>query len=149
MKEGFYKTDSFKNRIIKITLSLLMLCIGGLIYIVFRDESLLMFDWFENIGISQHIKLFRGIFGTEWMYSWVKYSLPDGLWLIAYMLIIDAIWNGSNSISFYIFIYALPFFALLSEMLQYFGLFSGVFDWIDVICYSLAILLYILIKIIK
>ena len=149
MKEGFYKTDSFKNRIIKITLSLLMLCIGGLIYIGFRDESLLMFDWFENIGISHHIKLFRGIFDTEWMCSWVKYSLPDGLWLIAYMLIIDAIWNGSNSISFYIFIYTLPFFALLSEILQYFGLFSGVFDWIDVICYSLAILLYILIKIIK
>lgn len=35
---------------IKIFLAVLLLTIGGLIYIGFRSESLLMFEWYEHIG---------------------------------------------------------------------------------------------------
>ncbi len=119
------------------------------LYIGFREKSLPMFDWFNNMGVTQHIETFRSLFNSDGVYGWVKNSLPDGLWLFAYMFLVDAIWNGSKSISSYIFIYSLPFFALLSEFLQYFGLVPGVFDWIDVVSYLFAIMLYILIKIIK
>ena len=149
IKSNFFRECSIKTRIEKSILSLLILVIGGLIYIGFRDKSLLMFDWFNYMGITQQIETFRIFFNSEGIYGWVKNSLPDGLWLFSYMYLVDAIWNGSKSISSYIFIYSLPFFALLSEFLQYFGLVPGVFDWIDVLSYFFAILLYIFIKIIK
>lgn len=149
MKLRFFREYSLKARIEKSLLSLLILFIGGLIYIGFRDKSLLMFDWFNFIGITQHIETFRSFFNSEGIYGWVKNSLPAGLWLFAYVYLVDAIWNGAKSISSYIFIYSLPFFAILSEFLQYFGLVPGVFDWIDVFSYLFAIFLYIFIKIIK
>jgi hypothetical protein len=108
-----------------------------------------MFSWFEQLGIIGEVDAFRGFVNLEGVYGWVKNCLPDGLWLFAYMFLVDAIWNGSKSISSYIYIFSLPFFALLSEFLQYFSLFPGVFDWIDVASYIFAILLYIIFKLIK
>ena len=149
IKSRYFKEHSLKTRIERFILSMLILCIGGLIYIGFRDKSLLMFDWLYHMGFTQHVEAFRSLFDQDGVYGWVKNSLPDGLWLFAYMFLVDAIWNGSKSISSCIFIYSLPLFALLSEFLQYFGLVPGVFDWIDVVSYLFAIMLYILIKIIK
>ena len=146
LKNRYFREYSLKDRIGRSILSLLILCIGGLIYVGLRDKSLLMFDWFYHLGISQHVEIFRGLFNSEGVYGWVKNSLPDGLWLFSYMFLVDAIWNGSKSISAYIFIYYLPILALVSEFSQYFGLVPGVFDWIDVASYLFAILLYITIK---
>lgn len=130
-------------------LSLVILLLGGLIYIIFRDKSLLMFNWFDAIGIGNEIDGLRRLFQGEGIYGWVKYSLPDGLWAFSYMFLVDAIWNGSKLISSYIFIYSLPFFALLSEFFQYFGLLPGVFDWVDVASYLFAIILFVIIKLLK
>lgn len=144
----FFREYSLKSRIERSILSLLILCIGGFIYMGLRDKSLLMFEWFNHLGLSQHVEFIRGLFNSEGVYGWVKYSLPDGLWLFSYMILVDAIWNSSKSISAYIFIYYLPFLALMSEILQYFGLVPGVFDWIDIASYLFAILSYNIIKLI-
>lgn len=149
IKHLYNRQYTTSQRIVKVILSFTILIIGGLIYVGFRDKSLLMFNWFENLGISGEVDLFRDLVNSEGVYGWVKNSLPDGLWIFAYMFLVDAIWNGSKSLSSYIFIFSLPCFALLSEFLQYFGLFPGVFDWIDVASYSFAILLYEIIKLIK
>lgn len=106
----------------KVYFSLLSLCIGGLIYIGLRERTLLMFEWFDHLGLTRYIDIFRSMLNSEGVYDWVKNSFPDGLWLFAYMFLVDAIWNGSKSISAYIFIYYLPFLALMSEILQFFGL---------------------------
>ena len=137
---------SNKQRIIRVVISFAILILGGLIYIGCRDKSLLMFNWFEQLGIIGEIDSFRGFINSEGVYGWIKHSLPDGLWLFSYMFLVDAIWNGSKSLCSYIFIFSLPFFALLSEILQYWEMFPGVFDWIDVASYTFAIILYITIK---
>ena len=148
-KQLYYRQYTNRQRIVKVILSFAILIIGGLIYVGFRDKSLLMFSWFEQFGVSGEVDAFRGLVNSEGVYGWVKNSLPDGLWLFAYMFLVDAIWNGSKSISSYIFIFSLPFFALLSEFLQYFGMLPGVFDWIDVASYLFAILLFVIVKLIK
>lgn len=148
-KQLYYRQYTNRQRIVKVILSFAILIIGGLIYVGFRDKSLLMFSWFEQLGVSGEVDAFRGLVNSEGVYGWVKNSLPDGLWLFAYMYLVDAIWNGSKSISSYIFIFSLPFFALLSEFLQYFGMLPGVFDWIDVASYLFAILLFVIVKLIK
>ena len=148
-KQLYYRQYTNRRRIVKVILSFAILIIGGLIYVGFRDKSLLMFSWFEQLGISGEVDAFRGLVNSEGVYGWVKNSLPDGLWLFAYMFLVDAIWNGSKSISSYIFIFSLPSFALLSEFLQYFDMLPGVFDWIDVASYLFAILLFVIVKLIK
>ena len=148
LKNRYFREYSLKVRIEKTILSLLILCVGGLIYIGFRDTSLLMFTWFNHLGLTEHIGTVRNIFNSEGVYGWVKNSLPDGLWLFSYMFLVDVIWNGSKSVSSHVFIYYLPLLALLSEILRYWGVGPGVFDWIDVVSYLLAILLYITIKLI-
>ena len=148
-KQLYYRQYTNRQRIVKVILSFAILIIGGLIYVGFRDKSLLMFSWFEQLGVSGEVDAFRGLVNSEGVYGWVKNSLPDGLWLFAYMFLVDAIWNGSKSISSYIYIFSLPFFALLSEFLQYFGMLPGVFDWIDVASYLFAILLFVIVKLIK
>ena len=144
-----YRQYSIKYRVTKVMLSLLILLLGGLVYVIYRDKSLLMFDWFDAIGISNEIDGLRRLFQGEGIYGWVKYSLPDGLWAFSYMFLVDAIWNGSRSKSSFIFIYSLPVIALLSEFFQYFGLLPGVFDWMDVASYLFAIILFVIIKLLK
>lgn len=148
-KQLYFRQYTNRQRILKAVLSFAILFVGGLIYVGCRDKSLLMFDWFQHLGISGEVDTFRRLINSEGVYGWVKNSLPDGLWLFAYIFLVDAIWNGSKSISSYIFIYSLPSLALLSEFLQYFGLVPGVFDWVDVASYLFAILLFVIIKLIK
>lgn len=140
---------SNKERVFRILLSLLILCIGGLIYIAYRQDTLILFSWGRSLGLSQNIESLREFAQNKGVYGWVKNSLPDGLWLFSYMFIIDSIWNGIKSKTFYIFLYSLPFIAIGSEILQYFGIVPGCFDWIDILSYTFAICLYWLIKLIK
>ena len=144
----FHKEYSNKQRFLKIMLSFFLLTMGGLIYIGYREQSLVMFDWAYSLGLSEDVANFREIAKYHNLTDWVKNSLPDGLWLFAYMFCTDAIWNGEKSKVSYIFIFVIPFLALLSEFLQYIGIISGVFDWIDVCSYIVAVLLFFIIKII-
>lgn len=146
---NYYSRHSLRYRAAKVIISLVILLLGGMAYVVFRDKSLAMFDWFDAIGIGNAVDGLRRLFQGEGIYGWVKYSLPDGLWVFSYMFLVDAIWNGSRSICSSIFIYSLPILALLSEFFQYFGLLPGVFDWIDVANYLFAILLFVITKLIK
>ena len=108
-------TSSFDKdvfiRIAEAAIGLVALTIGGLIYIRYRSESLLMFDWFHNLGLSDSIEDFRSNSEMPNVYDWVKYNLPAGLWLFAYMFVIDAVWGKDNNrVSMY-FLYVLPLLA--------------------------------------
>lgn len=149
IKNRFHKQYSIKIRILRVIISFVILIIGGLIYVAYRDKSLEMFNWFDCLGLDDAVIFFRNLMFSNGIYGWIKYSLPDGLWLFAYMFTIDSIWNGSKKLISYIFIFCLPLLALLSEFLQYFGLIPGVFDLIDLASYLCAILLFILIKLLK
>lgn len=144
-----HREYTYKRRVSHVILSFTILIIGGLIYLGCRDKSLLMFKWFEYLGISKVVDTFRSYIYSDGVYGWVKNSLPDGLWLFSYMFLIDAIWNGTKSRNSYMFLFILPFFAILSEFLQYFCILPGTFDWIDLASYLLAILLYITIKLLS
>ncbi len=146
---NYYMQHSIKYRAAKIMLSLVVLLLGGLIYVIFRDKSLLMFDWFNTIGIGDEVDGLRRLFHGEGIYGWVKYCLPDGLWVFSYMFIVDAIWDGERNAVSMMYLWILPIVAVLSECFQYFGLLPGVFDWKDMASYILAITLFLIIKLLK
>ena len=136
----------FTTRVFRVILSFALLSVGCFIYIMYRQESLLMFRCFDELGLSDLVHHLRST-GTEHsLFDWVKNSLPDGLWLFSYMFLIDAIWNGDKSFSYYFFLWLLPCIALLSEVLQAFGVVPGVYDFIDIMCYSGAIIVFIILK---
>ena len=79
----------------------------------------------------------------DWNISeFVKFSLPDGLYCAAYILIIDAIWHYDNGIVKNIVISLVPFVTISSEVLQCFGLVKGTFDVYDLTCYTLPPIIY-------
>lgn len=147
IKRRFYRQYPLNIRIVKSLIALITFFIGGLIYLAYRQETLQMFHWAETIGVSPQITDLRNLVNGEGLYGWVKYCLPDGLWLFAYMLIVDSIWNGDKHISSYVFIFGLPVLAVLSEFSQYFNLLPGIFDISDLVSYAFAIVFYLIIKI--
>lgn len=129
--------------IIKIFISLLSLLIGGLIYIGFRDENLLMFDWFNNLGLNSYIVFFRTELQHIDLPNWVIYSLPDGLWVLSYMILINEIWKSKREPQYYIWSYSLPIIAITLEITQIFTSYVGTFDIYDLLCYICPILFFL------
>lgn len=138
--------DFLQTRAFCVVLSFALLFVGGMIYIIFRSESLLMFTCLNKVGALEAIQSLRKL-GAEYAVSdWIKYSLPDGLWLFSYMFLIDTIWGGKISLSYYFFLWVQPTIAVVSEVLQVFGWLPGVFDILDLVCYVGAVVVFLILK---
>ena len=135
------------KRMAKVSMAIAALSIGGFIYLIYRSENLLMFDWFADLGLNDTILKLRDVFGQINLWDWTVYNMPGALWLFSYLFLIDSIWEDNNSYSFKCFIMILPVAAIVSELLQFFKIFPGTFDILDVFSYILSILLYLTIKI--
>ena len=133
-------------RIVKAIIGVAALTIGGLIYIRYRNENLLMFDWFHGLGLTEQIEDFRNNTEMPSVYGWVKYNIPAGLWLFAYMFVIDSIWGEDKNNVYLYFLFFLPLLALASELMQYFGMLPGTFDLMDLLSYVSSIFLCIIIN---
>jgi len=119
----------------KIFIRLFPVLFGGMIYIIFRSDQLLMFSWLRSVNEVHSVNNFGN---TLHVFHWFKYSLPDGLWLFSYTALMLEIWkNRINKQSFF-WIFSLPCMALLSEFLQLFKVIPGTFDLIDLIFYILG-----------
>lgn len=105
------------------------LFIGGLIYILFRSNTLNMFNWFETLGMDQIIKDLRGLFLLlkPNIPEWVYYSLPNALWVYSFTSGILLIWG--KSLTFWLITPVL--FGVLVEFAQYFQIFPGTADIMD------------------
>ena len=134
------------KRLAEATIGLVALALGGLIYVRYRSESLLMFDWFQNLGLGDLVKSIRMNATNSELFEWVKFNMPAGLWLLAYMFMIDSVWGKEKNYVYLYFLYILPFLAITSELMQISGLLPGTFDVMDLFCYVFAILLFVIIK---
>lgn len=127
-------------------LGLLFLICGCAIYLLFRSRSLNIYQWCAALGFSSIINNLRAQV-QDWNISdFVKFSLPDGLYCTAYILIIDAIWYKDKGLIKNIIISIVPFVTISSEVIQYFGLVKGTFDIYDLTCYAIPPLIYMLLK---
>ena len=122
---------------------LLPIVIGGLIYILFRSDKLLMFHWFKTIGLGQPVKFLRNIdsIKNNIIPNWIKYSLPDGLWVFSYVSLMLLIWDNKISKPTGVWIFIVPVIAIMSEFGQLFKLVPGTFDLIDLAVYLFSTLL--------
>lgn len=131
-----------KNIILFVLLPIL---IGGHIYIVSRPKSLKMFKWFENLSIDKLTNSIRNAFiHIDYPY-WVKYNLPDLLWVFSFTSLMLIIWDKKIITENILYIIFPVLVGILSEVGQLLGIINGTFDIIDILFYAIGFLLSILI----
>lgn len=129
---------------IKIFFAVCLLVTGGMIYILFRSKSLLMFRWFEVCGLIDIINLIRIKTNDLYVCEFVKYNLPNALWLISYFFIIDVLLYRDSKFIFLLWFSLLPIISILLEFFQFFGFISGYFDIFDLFCLIVPYIIYLI-----
>lgn len=127
-------------------IGMIMFLIGITIYFVFRSSELYMFRMFPHGNIPTWLVNLRYQLSSLHVPEWVRYCLPDGLWLLSYMLIIESIWDEEATWLYGVFLWILPVTAIIAEFLQIGYLIPGTGDWRDVIFYVLGILTFLIYK---
>lgn len=118
----------------------LPLWIGGWIYLLFRSETLLMFDWAESIGILEWIYALRQDWGhwRQALPQWVLFSLPDGAWVYCATAFFGRLWRSGPLVP-HVFWSSMAFvLAAGGELAQWPGWIPGTFDAMDLVLYGIA-----------
>ena len=121
---------------------LLATWLGGLTYFVFRSRSLLMFSWADHLGLADAVTSMRATWGgmETQMPAFLIMSAPFALWVVSYMLLIEAAWGPAESRGKFLWKWALPSAAIASEILQACGMMRGTFDANDLAALIIAAL---------
>lgn len=127
------------SRIVSLKFLLIFIAIpmfiGGMIYILFRPESLLMFKWFNYLDLTSLITKLRGNFSFLGSYlpGWVVYSLPDGIWVFSLTAVMFKIWQNGALLSRLFWCSIGPILGVGGEIGQYFSVVPGTFDIADLV----------------
>lgn len=123
---------------------LIPIIVGGCIYLFFRSDSLIMFKWLKFLGLSNIISIAREWVANFNLFDWVLYSLPDGLWVYSFTSCLIILWNENKGYQF-LFLFIPVLLGPGVEILQFFKLFKGTFDMIDLTVTTVAFILSLLI----
>ncbi|MBQ9229873.1 MAG: hypothetical protein IJ190_01700 [Prevotella sp.] len=133
----------------QIPLGLLLLVVGGMIYVSFRPTSLLLFHSLDFLGLSAGVDAWRDLV-SEWRpHEFIVYSLPGGLWAAAYILLTHGLLAYKPALPRVCIASLIPLTGIGSELLQRWGLLPGTFDIADLLCYTVPLLLLIIYEITK
>ena len=126
----------------KVLLAVSFLVCGCLIYLLFRSRTLNIYQWCLALGMTNPIEYARDLVHGWVVSDFIRFSLPDGLYCAAYILLIDTIWHDDKQILKYYVLSVVPVLTICSELFQYFGLVRGTFDMADLLCYSVPPIVY-------
>ena len=133
-----------KQFICQSLLSFLLLGIGGSIYLLFRPKTLLVFKWVKTLGLNEYIDQLREMVSDVTLNHISLYSLPDGLWLASYIIVVNSVVSKNNKNNLLFWSFLLPIIAVSFEFLQIPDIIPGVFDVFDLICYIIPLLIYLI-----
>jgi hypothetical protein len=124
----------------KILIGTLPVFLGGLIYLTYRADTLLMFSWAKFVGLTDFVNFLRtdNFLQKLTIPNWVKYSLPDALWLFSFTYIILLLWDFKITRQSVLWIFLAPTVGLFSELGQLVEIIPGTFDKIDLLLLLLA-----------
>jgi len=122
--------------------------IGGLLYILYRDNSLLMFYWFRSLGIENFIILMReNVLLVNKIPNWVIFNLPNGIWIYSLTSLMLIIWYKDINKLKYIWLAIGPIIGISAEIGQFIHILPGTFDTTDLIlCFFAGIAPFIIFK---
>lgn len=135
-----------KTRCLYLSMSLVSFLTGTAVYLLFRTTDLYMFSAIKSLPVYHKLDVLRKSCSGFTMPDWVVYNVPDGLWLFAYLLLIEAIWLNDTGRAKSLFLCALPALAVATEFLQMWNPSFGTGDVWDVAAYGIATILFLIIK---
>jgi len=124
-----------KRRLILLMSSVLALFAGALCYYMFRNSNIIFFQLFKIKITHANIRL-----ADNFITSFIKYNLCDGLWLLSGILFLRFLWFNNPAIGAH-YITVFIGVALLLELLQLTDYFPGTFDIVDIFTMALCALL--------
>lgn len=120
---------------------LLPVLIGAGIYTLWRSNGLLVFEWYRWAGVYEAVEAVRRQSSSlqRTIPSFVRYSLPDALWVYAFTALMCLVWAERLQSKERTFWVLLPLcVAIGSEFGQLIKVVPGTFDWADVLGYIAA-----------
>ena len=102
--------------------------VGSMIYILFREKELLMFNWFNYLKLNFIIDFLRNNFYEYRIYipKSILFSLPDALWVYFFTMFLSIYYKNRIILS------AIFVGSIITEILQLWFV-IGTFDIYDVI----------------
>jgi hypothetical protein len=122
------------KRVITATAASFALFLGGMIYVLWRNESLIMFRWFDVLGFGGQVHCLR-IYAKPYVNilpQWVIFSLPQALWLFSGILLLKSIWGNDKHKRILFWSVILLTIAFGIEYGQYLHWIPGTFDELDI-----------------
>lgn len=142
MNSNFIVSRKYMRRQ-QIILYITTLTIGSLIYICFRTDTLIMFNWFDKLmlnGVIDNLREFTLPHKSK-LPSWFLYSLPDGLWIFSYVCLMLSIWGRKINTNNLFWFTLIPVIAIFSEIGQLIKVVPGTFDVVDLSLYVIGFFL--------
>ena len=130
---------------ILIALSILLLVVGGMIYLLCRPETILLNRLVQAIGQGYWLETPRAYMHEHIHCAVWIYSLPAGLWAASYVVMVHTFSEGLTARSRLGYAAVMPLLGVLSELFQWCGIVPGTFDPLDILCYITPYLLYLII----
>ena len=131
----------------KVILSIILVSIGGCIYLMQRTTGILMFRIIDFLGLTDAVTGLRD--SMSQMPEFIVFSLPGGFWAASYILLSDAVLAGQPKLTRLAWASLIPMIGLVSELLQAAGRCSGTADWLDAVCYGIPYIFYVIWVILK
>lgn len=128
-------------------ISFLAVFLGGMIYLLWRENHKEIFTWLGIPGATESIIYLRThtLPFRDVIPPWIIYSLPDGLWSFGYALIISRLWAKNFSTIKKFWIMTIPLLCLGTEVMQWIGLVPGVFCPVDLLLSFAGIILGVIV----
>lgn len=140
------KQSVLNMSLLGFTFTIFPVFIGGLFYILWRPKTLVMFTWFEFIGILDLIIAIREI--TQPFYinipDFLIYSIPNGLWIYSLMVFLLFLWKDNNIFVRTLIVFIGTILTVGMEFAQLFGIIKGVFCYVDIFISIIFIILSLL-----
>ena len=105
--------------------------LGGIIYIIFRDNNTLMFSWFYKLGIAENIENIRNVIEINFLPNWILFNFPDGVWIYSLTSLMFIIWENTKNKIKYFWIILAPVLGISAELGQYINIVPGTYDYLD------------------
>lgn len=121
-------------------LAMASMTLGGMVYVLWRPESLKMFAWFSALGLDRPVDALRtwAAAYAQAFPSWVYLSLPQALWLFSGCLAVYLIWRDAPYRQEQFWMAAVVLLAVGGELGQAAGVIQGAFDPMDLALIVLA-----------
>ena len=120
-------------------LSIAMITVGGLIYLLYRPQNILLFQITDSLGLNPYITSLRNDISYISLPLFVINSIPAGLWTASYLLLMYCNTKSYNKSTKLLITLPLPISAIILEFMQLLSWCPGTFDLFDLICYIIPL----------